>query len=108
MHAKVYDRTGQPVVYRSLAKTSDEWLSRIYSILLQMDRLQLTAVYCNRRESVKTTPQKTRFRSVNNYKELQEIHIQVKSEYVGTLTTIELMTQSRTTSTTTCLTWTQT
>ena len=28
----------------SLAKTSDEWLSRIYSILLQIDRLQLTAV----------------------------------------------------------------
>ena len=49
MHAKVCDRTGQPVVYRSLAKTSDEWLSRIYSILLQIDRLQLTAVYCNRR-----------------------------------------------------------
>ena len=24
MHAKVYDRTGQPVVYRSLARTSDE------------------------------------------------------------------------------------
>ena len=45
-----YDRTGRPVVYRSLAKTSDEWLSRIHSILLQLDRLQLTAVYCNRRE----------------------------------------------------------
>ena len=44
------DRTGRPVVYRSLAKTSDEWLSRIHSILLQIDRLQLTAVYCNRRE----------------------------------------------------------
>ena len=56
----------------------------------------------------KTTPQKTRFRSVNNYKELQDIHIQVKSEYVGTVTTTELMTQSRTTNTTTCLTWTQT
>ena len=38
------DRTGRPVVYRSLAKTSDEWLSGIHSILLQMDRLQLTAV----------------------------------------------------------------
>ena len=44
-----YDRTVRPVVYRSLAKTSDEWLSRIHSILLQIDRLQLTAVYCNRR-----------------------------------------------------------
>ena len=68
MHAMVYDRTEQPVVYRSLGKTSDERLSRIYVILLQIDRLQLTAVYCNRRE-VKTTPQKTRFRSVNLYKE---------------------------------------
>ena len=27
--------------------------------LLQMDRLQLTAVYCNRREGVNTTPQMT-------------------------------------------------
>ena len=47
--AKFCDRTGQPVVYRTLAKTSDEWLSRIHSILLQIDRLQLTAVHCNRR-----------------------------------------------------------
>ena len=31
VHAKVYDRTGQPVVYRTLAKTSDEWLSRLHS-----------------------------------------------------------------------------
>ena len=30
--------------------------------LLQMDRLQLTAVYCNRRRGVNTTPQVTRFR----------------------------------------------
>ena len=30
--------------------------------LLQMDRLQLTAVYCNRRVSVNTTPQMTCFR----------------------------------------------
>ena len=27
-----------------------------------MDRLQLTSVYCNRRECAKTTPQMTRFR----------------------------------------------
>ena len=57
-----YDRTERLVVYRSLAKTSDDWLSRIHSILLQIS-LQLTAVYCNRR-GVKTTPQKTRFRDV--------------------------------------------
>ena len=49
MHAKVYERTERPVVYRSLTKTSDEWLSRIHSILLQKDYLQRTAVYCNRR-----------------------------------------------------------
>ena len=34
---------------------------------------------------VKTTLQKTRFRSVNNYKELQEIHIQVKSQKNGNI-----------------------
>ena len=61
MHAKVYDRTRRPVVYRSLAKTSDEWLSWIHSILLQLDRLQLTAVYCNPRGGVKTTPRKNPF-----------------------------------------------
>ena len=48
--SKGCDRSGQPVVYRTLAKTSDKWLSRIHFILLQLDRLQLTAVYCNRRE----------------------------------------------------------
>ena len=53
--AKACDRTGQPVVYRTLAKTSDEWLSRIHSILLQIDRLQ---------GGVRRTPQKTRFRDV--------------------------------------------
>ena len=47
--AKVCDRTEQPVVYRTLGKTSDEWPSRVHSILLQIDRLQLTAVHCNRR-----------------------------------------------------------
>ena len=60
MHAKVYDQTVRPVVYRSLAKTSDEWLSRIHSMLFQIDRSQLTAIYCNR-PGVQTTPQKTRF-----------------------------------------------
>ena len=47
--AKACDRSGQPVVYSILAKISDEWLSRIPSILVQKYRLQLTAVYCNRR-----------------------------------------------------------
>ena len=41
--------------------------------------------------------------------QLQGIHIQVKSQYMGRLTTTELMTRMRrTTSTTTGLTWTQT
>ena len=58
----------------------------LFSFLLQLDRLQLTSVCCNRRGGVKTTPQKTRFRSVNR---LQGIHIQVKSEYVGTFVNTE-------------------
>ena len=47
---KACDLSEQPVVHRTLAKTSDEWLSRIHFILLQLDRLQLTAVYCTQRE----------------------------------------------------------
>ena len=34
-----YDRTEQPVVCRSLAKTSDGWLSRIHSFCFVTDRL---------------------------------------------------------------------
>ena len=56
--------------------------------------------------SVKTTPQKTRFRSVNNW---QGIQVQVKVNKWGTLMTTEMMTRMRrATNTTTCLTWTQT
>ena len=47
--AKACDWSGQHVIYRTLSKTSEEWLPRIHPILLQIDRLQLTAVYCNRR-----------------------------------------------------------
>ena len=56
VHAKVYDRTGPPVGYRSLAKNSDERLSRIQSILLQIDRSQLTVVYCNRQDNTSKDP----------------------------------------------------
>ena len=42
--------TERPVTYSILAKTLPNWLSRIQFILLQMDSLKLTAVYCNRRE----------------------------------------------------------
>ena len=83
MQAKVCDRTRQPVVYRTLAKTSDEWLSWIYSILLQIDRLQLTAVYCNRR-GVKTTPQLTRFRDAkvcNNWLQIRIDDHRIQSDY---------------------------
>ena len=71
MHAKRYDRTVKPVVFRlwvNLRRTNFTNLFSLFSILLQLDRLQLTAVCCNRR-GCKTTPQKTRFRSVNLYKE---------------------------------------
>ena len=44
----VIDR-GNPLFTELWRKPSDEWLSRIHFILLQLDRLQLTAVYCNRR-----------------------------------------------------------
>ena len=46
-------------------KNLRKWLSRIQFILLQLDRWQLTAVYCNRRGGVKTTPQMTRFRDAS-------------------------------------------
>ena len=36
--AKACDRSGQPVVYRTLAKTSDEWLSRIHFLLFVIAR----------------------------------------------------------------------
>ena len=48
--AKVCDRTGQPVVYRTLAKTLRRTaFTNSFFSWLQIDRLQLTAVYCNRR-----------------------------------------------------------
>ena len=61
--AKVCDRTGQPVVCRILAKTSDEWVSFCFvpyrSFITDGGLLQSTGV-------VKTTPQKTRFLHVKN------------------------------------------
>ena len=69
---------GRLVVYRTLAKTSDEWLSRVHSILLKIDRLQLTAVSCNRRVC-KDNTSKDPF---SQCEQLQGIHIQVENEYV--------------------------
>ena len=50
--------------FQNLAKTSDEWLSRNHSILLQIDRLQLTGGLLQPTGGVKTTLRKTRFRDV--------------------------------------------
>ena len=47
--AKVLRMNGEPVIDITLAKTTEEWLSRVQFILLQLDRSQLTAVHCNRR-----------------------------------------------------------
>ena len=52
-----------------------------------MDRLQLTAVYCNRR-GVKTTPQMTRFRDVKVSKNLVTDEIddhRIQSDYKCTI-----------------------
>ena len=62
--AKVYDRTGQPVVHRTLAKTSDKmaFMNSFYSVTdrsFAADGGLLKPTVC-----VKTTPQKTRFRDV--------------------------------------------
>ena len=54
----------------NLRRTTFTNLFLFFSMLLQLDRLQLTAFCCNRRKGVKTTPQKTRFRSVNLGKEI--------------------------------------
>ena len=45
----------------------------------------------------------------DNLQNMQGIHIQVKSQYMGTLAMTEIMTRMRrATNTTTCLMWTQT
>ena len=72
MHAKRYDRTVKPVVFRLWIKpqTNDFhefvfmflYFVAIGSFTADGGLLQLTGV-------IKTTPQKTRFRSVNLYKE---------------------------------------
>ena len=53
-----------------------------------MDRLQLTAVYCNRLGGVKTTPQMTRFRDVKVCKNLVAGEIddhRIQSDYKCTI-----------------------
>ena len=96
MHAKVYDRTGQPVVYRTLAKTSDERLSRIYFIVLYFVTIgSFTADggLLQPTVGVKTTPQKTRFRSVRIYTICKEFTYSWKVNMWEQLTTSEVMTR---------------
>ena len=76
MHTKVNDGTVQPVVFDLWVKPQTNGLHEftlLFSILLQIDRLQLTAVNCS----------KDPFSQCENLQNLQGIHIQVKSEYVG-------------------------
>ena len=62
--AKACDRSGQHVVYGTLAKTSDEWLSRIRSIFVTDRSFTADGGQLQPTGDVKTTPQKTRFRDV--------------------------------------------
>ena len=55
-----HDRTGRPVV-PFLHTTSDVSTFKNFFSLLQLDRLQLTVVCCNRREGVNTTPHTSYF-----------------------------------------------
>ena len=87
MLAKIYDRTGQPVVFDLWVKPQTNGFHEfvlLFSILLHIDRLQLTSVYCNRREC-KNNTSKDPFSQCENLQNLQGIHIQEKSEYVRTL-----------------------
>ena len=62
MQAKVCDSNGATALFTEpWRKPQTNGFHEFILILLQIDRLQLTAVYCNRR-GVKTTPEKTRFR----------------------------------------------
>ena len=89
LRAKRHDRTGWPIVRRLWMKpqTCD---FHNFSFLSQLDRLQLTAVCCNRREVVKTTPHKTIFAvwiSGKNSRTIQKVN-----KY-GTVTTSECVTR---------------
>ena len=67
MHAKGLRSNGANRCLQIFAKTS---LSRIHSILLQIDRSQMTAVYCNKRRgrvNVKRTSPDTAIHEQNGY-----------------------------------------
>ena len=94
MHATIYDRTGATRCVRSLGKTSDERLSRIYFIVLYFvaDKSFTADGRSTVTGCVKDNTSKDPF---SQCEQLQGIHIQVKSEYVGTFTTIELVTRKQ-------------
>ena len=48
--SKVLGKNGETRCLQYFGENLRRWLSGIQFILLQLDRLQLTAVYCNRRE----------------------------------------------------------
>ena len=72
MLAKRYDRTGKPVVFRLWIKPhTNDFHEFVFNVLSFVAIGSFTADggLLQPTGSVKTTPQKTRFRSVNLYKE---------------------------------------
>ena len=68
LRAKRHDRTGGPVFLPSLDKTSDVPSFKIF-LLLQLDRLQLSAPNASVAGKCKDNTSQVHFRSVNLYKE---------------------------------------
>ena len=82
MHQVLSER-GDPLL-AVFGKLLRNRLSRIQFILLQIDRFQLTAVYCYRRGCAKTTPQMTRFRDgkvFNNWLQKKIDDHRIQSDY---------------------------
>ena len=106
MHAKVDDRTGQPVVYRLWVKPhTNDFHEFVFDVLYFVAVGSFTADGgLLQPTGCKDNTSKDPF---SHCEQLQGIRVQVKSEFVGTLMATELMTQSRTTSTTTCFMWPQ-
>ena len=105
MHAKVHDRTGQQVVYRSLGKPETkgfhEFIPRYCRLIVHSRRRStVTDGWC------KDNTSKDPF---SRCKQLTRTSNTRNSQYMGTSMTTELMSRMRrATSTTTCLTRTQT
>ena len=98
MHSKRDDRTGKPVVFRLWTKPQMCDFHEFILIVLYFVAIgSFTADggLLQPTGGVKTTQHKTRFSQCENLQDIQGIHVQVKSECVGTLTTIELMTRKQ-------------